>query len=69
MKYLTATFKVESDLAEKKLRIHLEGIGAKYIKTLPDTEHLKEDAQYIKMYKLKKNAEKQLYNYVDGKRQ
>lgn len=68
MKRLTATFDIESDLAEHKLRIHLEGIGAKYIKTLPNSEHLKDDINYIKMRKAKKEAEIALYNYIDSKR-
>lgn len=68
MKKLNATFEVESDLAEHKLRIALEGLGAKYIKTLPNSEHLKEDVNYIKMRKAKKEAEVALYNYIDSKR-
>ena len=68
MKKLNATFEVENDLAEHKLRITLDGLGAKYVKTLPNSEHLKEDANYIKMRKAKKEAEIAFYNYIDSKR-
>ncbi len=68
MKHLNATFQIDSDLAEHNLRTHLEGIGAKYLKTLPDTEHLKNDPKYKELYRMKKQAEKTLYNYVDSKR-
>lgn len=68
MKLLTATFEVPNDLAEHRLRNVLEGLNCKYIKTHPDTEHLKEDKVYLDLVKQKKIAEKSLYDYVDSKR-
>jgi hypothetical protein len=66
MKHLTATFEVGNDMEEHSLRIHLEGIGARYVKTLPDSTHLKEDEKYKELYRQKKQAEKNLYNYIDS---
>lgn len=68
MKRLTATFEVNSDLEEYKLRETLESLGATYLKTSPNTEHLKEDSHYKKLYKDKKQAEINLYNYIDSNR-
>lgn len=68
MKLLSATFEVESDLAEYNLRNELEALGVKYLKTLPDTDHLKEDKHYMELVKMKKQAETNLYNYYDSKR-
>lgn len=68
MKRLTATFNIESDLQEYQLRQTLEGLGAKYLKTMPSYEHLKENPHYKKMYKAKKEAEINLYNFIDKNR-
>lgn len=68
MKLINATFEVENDLAEMKIRNVLEGLNAKYVKTLPDTSSLKDDKHFKDLYKMKKQAEKNLYNYVDSKR-
>lgn len=68
MKKINATFEVENDLAEFKLRNTLSGLNAKYIKTLPNTEHLKEDSHFKKLLMSKKKAEENLYNYIDKNR-
>lgn len=68
MKLINATFEVENDLAEMNIRNVLEGLNAKYIKTLPETSHLKDDTHFKQLYKMKKQAEKNLYKYVDSKR-
>ncbi len=68
MKRLTATFDVENDLSEHNLRNILEGLGAKYLKTLPDSEHLKEDSHFKSLLKSKRQAENNLYKYIDSKR-
>lgn len=68
MKLINATFEVENDLAEFNLRNTLDGLNAKYIKTLPSTDHLKDDNHFKELYKMKKQAEKNLYKYVDSKR-
>lgn len=68
MKLLNCTFEINNDLQEYQLRNELEGLNCKYIKTLPDTKHLKEDKHYKELYKQKKIAEINLYKYVDSKR-
>jgi len=68
MKRITATFEINSDFEEHNLRIHLNGIGAKWIKTLPDSTSLKDDSHYKELRKQKKHAEDNLYNYIDSKR-
>ena len=68
MKKLSVVFEIENDLAEHKLRQTLEALGAKYVKTLPDTEHLKENENYKQLLKAKKEAELKLYRYVNKNR-
>ena len=68
MKHLNATFEIENDLAEHQLRNVLKGIGAKHIKTLPNTEHLKENTSFKKLYKAKKQAEENLWQFINNNR-
>ena len=68
MKLLNVSFEVNSDLEEHNLRVTLEALGAKHMKTLPDTSHVKDDKVYLEMYRKKKANEKALYKYVDSKR-
>ena len=68
MKHLNATFEIENDLAEYQLRNVLKGMGAKYVKTLPETEHLKEKTSFKKLYKAKKQAEEELWQYINDNR-
>ena len=69
MKLINATFEAENDLAEMQIRNVLDGLNAKYVKTLPNTDHLKEDKHFKELYNMKKQAEKNLYNYVDKNRE
>jgi hypothetical protein len=64
MKRLNATFEIENDLAEDKLRTILESLGAKYVKTLPNADHLKDDPFYIKLRKARKTNDNHLYDYI-----
>ena len=68
MKHLNATFEIENDLAEHQLRNVLKGMGAKYVKTLPNTEHLKENTSFKKLYKAKKQAEENLWQFINNNR-
>lgn len=68
MKKLNATFEVENDLQEDKLRNILESMNAKYIKTLPNTEHLQENDSFKKLIKFKKDAENKLYEFINNNR-
>ncbi|MCP4984910.1 MAG: hypothetical protein GY928_02240 [Colwellia sp.] len=68
MKKLNATFDIENDLEEHKLRNVLEGMNAKYVKTLADTDHLKNNTTYKKLLKAKKEAQLKLDRYVNDNR-
>ena len=68
MKKLNVTFEVNNDLEEDKLRTHLESIGGKYIKTLPNTEHLKDKANYKALSKEVTKAKDNLYTYINNNR-
>lgn len=67
-KLVNVTFEIENDFAEYQLRNVLEGMGGKYIKTLPNTDHLKDDLHFQKLIKSKKQAQQNLDNYIDLKR-
>lgn len=68
MKKINATFEAENDLAEHNIRKILEGLNGKYIQTLPNTDHLKEDKHFIKLKKDVKTAKDNLYNYINKNR-
>lgn len=68
MKLINATFEAENLLAEVQIRKTLEGLGGKYIKTLPNTDHLKEDKQYVKLRKDVEKSKDNLYNYINKNR-
>lgn len=68
MKRINATFDIENDLAEHKLRTILDSLGAKYIKTLPNTNHLKENKSFKNLLKSKKLAEENLYRFINENR-
>ena len=67
-KLVNATFEVENDFSEYQLRNALEGMGGKYIKTLPNTEHLKDDAHFKSLLKSKKQAQENLDRYINSRR-
>jgi len=72
MRTINLTIKFEdNDLVEYNVRNALKGLLGDAIidiKTLPNTDHLKEDKVYLEMRKKKKADEKALYKYVDSNR-
>ena len=68
MKLINATFEAENPLAEGRIWNTLEGLGGKYIKTLPNTDHLEEDKHFIKLRKDVKQAKDNLYKYINNNR-
>jgi len=68
MKRINATFEVENDLQEHNLRNILEGINAKYVNTLPNTDHLKDNETFIKLVKGKRNAQLLLDRFTNENR-
>ena len=58
----------DSDFAEYQLRQTMEAFSPKHIRTLPKTDHLKEDSNFIKLLKDKKQAQKNIDRYIDSKR-
>lgn len=69
MKHLVATFEIENDLSEHKLRTHLEGMGAKSLRTLPNIEHLKENLTYKQLIKAKYDAQLNLDRFINNNRE
>ena len=65
-KKINATFTVENKLQEYKLYNMLEAKGGKYLNILPNTDHLKEDENYKKLVKGKKDAQLHLDRYVNS---
>ena len=68
MKHLTATFEIENDLQEYNLRQVLKGMNVKYVKTLADTEHLKDNPAYKKFIKQKKDAQLEIDRFINKNR-
>lgn len=68
MKHLNATFEIENDLAEHQLRSVLESMNAKYVRTLPNTEHLKEDTTYQSLIKAKRDLQLKIDRYTNENR-
>ena len=68
MKKISAVFEIDSDLAEYKLRNHLDYMGAKYVKTLPNTDHLKDNTTFKKLVKAKKSAQAELSKFINDNR-
>ena len=68
MKRLNATFDIENDLAEYKLREVLESMGAKHVKTLPNTEHLKDNVHYKALYKAERKAKELKSIFINNNR-
>jgi len=68
MKKINATFEIENDLAEYNLRKTLEGLGAKYVRTLPNTDHLKDNKHYIELYKAEKKAKETTLKFINDNR-
>ena len=68
MKLINATFEAENEYIEGKIWTQLEGLGGKYLKTLPNTDHLKEDTHFKKLQKDVKTAKDNLYKYINNNR-
>jgi hypothetical protein len=68
MKHLTATFEIENEAQEYMLRVKLEGMNAKYVNTLPNTDHLKDDKFYKEYVKAKRDLQLKMDRYVNKKR-
>ena len=69
MKVLNVSFEVYDDYAENNLRNHLEGIGGKHLRTLPNTDHLKEDKGFMSLRSSEKKAKNALYDYINKNRE
>lgn len=67
-KKINVTFDVSNVLEEENIRTHLESIGGKYIKTLPNTDHLKDNTHFKKFMKSKKDLEKSIYEFINNNR-
>lgn len=72
MRTLNFTLKIEdNDLIEHKVRSLLTstfGDSLIDIKTLPNTDHLKNDNHFLKLCKDKRNAQKNINSYIDNNR-
>lgn len=68
MKLLNVSFEIENDLQEYNLRNTLEAMGGKYLKTLPCTDHLKDDPKYIAYKKSEKKAKNAKHDYINKNR-
>ena len=69
MRTINFTIKIEdNDLIEHKVRSFLEnnlGSSIVDIKTLPNTEHLKDYISFKKLLKSKREAQKNIDKYID----
>jgi len=68
MKLLNVSFEIENDLQEYNLRNTLEAMGGKYLKTLPCTDHLKDDKKFKALKKSAKLAKNNQHDYVNRNR-
>lgn len=68
MKIINASFYAENEYAENQIWNHLESLGAKHMKTLPNTDHLEEDKHFKKLMKEKKDQQKRINKYIDNNR-
>jgi hypothetical protein len=67
MRLINFTVEIEdTDIAEYRCRTWVqENIAPKYVKTLKNADHLKDDPHYKKLRKAKKDANNNLDNYID----
>ena len=70
MRLINFTVEIEDDdMVEFALRKWMEtNVNPKYIKTLKNADHLKDDTHYKKLRKAKKDANNNLDNYIDKTR-
>ena len=58
-----------TDFAEHQLREWMQTYAEpKYVKTLKNTDHVKDDKHYKKLLKSKKDLQKNIDDYIDSKR-
>lgn len=69
MKRLIVTFELENDISEYRLRNQMDSMNAKYMKTLPCTDHLKENKHYKALRKAEKNAQDIRLNFINENRE
>ena len=73
MRTINLTIKFEdSDLIEHNLRNTLEGLLGDSIidiRTLPKTEHLRGNKEYLALKKQEKIAKKLVYDFIDANRE
>jgi len=67
-KIITSTFKVENMYQEHKLWNHLESLNPVKLQVFPDNSAYKENPEYKKLRKAKRQAENNLYNFTDKKK-
>ena len=68
MKTIVATFEAENSLAEGRIWNDLQSLNAKTIRTLPNTDHLKDDKTNITLIKAIKKAKDAHFDYVNNNR-
>ena len=69
MKRLIVTFELENDLAEYRLRNQMDSMNAKYMTTLPCTDHLKDNIHYKELYKAEKKAKEIKSKFINDNRE
>ena len=69
MKRLIVTFELENDLSEYRLRNQMDSMNAKYMKTLPCTDHLKDNKHYRELQKAEKKAQNIKLNFINENRE
>ena len=69
MKKLNVTFELENDLAEYRLRNQMDSMGAKYMRTLPCTDHLQDNKHYKELYKAESKAKELKARFINDNRE
>lgn len=67
-KKINATYVVKSELEEHKLINYLELLGYIDLTVFPNTEHLKDNANFKKLIKAKKEAGLELDRFINNNR-
>tara|TARA_R110000803_G_scaffold131141_7_gene198449 strand:+ start:2735 stop:2950 length:216 start_codon:yes stop_codon:yes gene_type:complete len=67
MRLINFTVEIEDDdMVEFALRKWMDAhVSPKYVKTLKNADHIKDDPHYKKLRKAKKDANNNLDNYID----
>ncbi len=70
MRLINFTIECENDdISEWNLREWMNKYATqKYVKTLKNADHVKDDKHYKKLLKSKKDLQKNIDNYIDSKR-